>query len=69
MVDIIWEPRLTENWVNASDDLLKLPFDTSDYFTPDLVDIGGTKVGTVKQLQNAIKTPGIEGTRAIQDSL
>lgn len=69
MVDIIWEPRLTENWVNASDDLLKLPFSMEEYFVKQAVHIGPETVTTVSQLQNALAVPGVDETRAIQDIL
>lgn len=69
MVDIIWEPRLTQGWENAPDAYLDIPFNKSAFFSPQAVQVGGAAINTVAELQELLSRPGGSKTGCIQEAL
>ena len=69
MVDIIWEPRLTAGWENASDDYITPPFETEEYFAKQPVQIGDKAIFQMAEFYESMPKNGLEKTRYMQEAL
>lgn len=69
MVDVIWEPRLTVEWENASDKYIVPPFQTEEYFAKQPVQIGNKAVFQMGEFHKVMSKDGLENTRYMQDAV